>query len=60
MSRQATRSRKTAETHIELKIDLDGSGQSMIATGLPFFDHMLTAFSKHGLFDINLSVVGDL
>jgi imidazoleglycerol-phosphate dehydratase len=60
MSRQATRSRKTAETHIELKIDLDGSGQSMIATGLPFFDHMLTAFSKHGLFDLNLSVVGDL
>ena len=60
MSRQATRSRKTAETHVELKIDLDGSGKSVIATGLPFFDHMLTAFSKHGLFDINLSVVGDL
>ncbi|HEY8962025.1 MAG TPA: imidazoleglycerol-phosphate dehydratase HisB [Luteolibacter sp.] len=60
MSRKATRSRKTAETHVELKIDLDGSGKSVIATGLPFFDHMLTAFSKHGLFDLELNVVGDL
>ena len=60
MSRKATRSRKTAETHVELKIDLDGSGKSVIATGLPFFDHMLTAFSKHGLFDLDLNVVGDL
>jgi len=60
MSRIATRSRKTAETHVELKIDLDGSGKSVIATGLPFFDHMLTAFSKHGLFDVDLNVVGDL
>ena len=60
MSRIATRSRKTAETHVELKIDLDGSGKSVIATGLPFFDHMLTAFSKHGLFDLDLNVVGDL
>jgi imidazoleglycerol-phosphate dehydratase len=60
MSRTATRSRKTAETHVELKIDLDGSGKSVIATGLPFFDHMLTAFSKHGLFDLDLNVVGDL
>jgi imidazoleglycerol-phosphate dehydratase len=60
MSRKATRSRKTAETHVELKIDLDGSGKSVIATGLPFFDHMLTAFAKHGLFDLDLNVVGDL
>ncbi len=58
--RTATRSRKTAETCIELFINLDGSGVSTIDTGIPFFDHMLTLFSKHGLFDLNVKTVGDL
>ncbi|MGC4014042.1 MAG: imidazoleglycerol-phosphate dehydratase HisB [Luteolibacter sp.] len=59
-ARTASRSRKTAETAIELKIDLDGSGVSNIATGIPFFDHMLVLFSKHGLFDLDLKVDGDI
>ncbi len=59
-ARTSTRSRKTAETSIELSIDLDGSGVSHIDTGIPFFDHMLTLFSKHGLFDLNVKTVGDL
>jgi imidazoleglycerol-phosphate dehydratase len=58
--RLANRSRKTAETAIELSIDLDGSGVSNIETGIPFFDHMLTLFSKHGLFDLDVKVVGDI
>jgi imidazoleglycerol-phosphate dehydratase len=59
-ARTTTRSRKTAETAIELSLDLDGSGVSSIDTGIPFFDHMLTLFAKHGLFDITLKAVGDL
>lgn len=59
-ARQASRSRKTAETAIELKIDLDGSGTSTIRTGIPFFDHMLVLFSKHGLFDLELDAKGDI
>jgi imidazoleglycerol-phosphate dehydratase len=59
-SRSASRSRKTAETSIELSIDLDGSGVSSIDTGIPFFDHMLTLFSKHGLFDLKVKTVGDI
>jgi imidazoleglycerol-phosphate dehydratase len=58
--RIAKSSRKTAETKIELSIDLDGDGTSEIKTGIPFFDHMLTLFSKHGLFDLKLSVAGDI
>lgn len=58
--RTATRSRKTAETSIELSLNIDGSGVSSIATGIPFFDHMLTLFSKHGLFDIQLKTAGDI
>ena len=58
--RSAKRSRKTAETQIDLAILIDGSGESTIDTGVPFFDHMLTLFSKHGLFDINLKTVGDI
>lgn len=57
--RTAKRSRKTAETEIELSIGLDGSGVSDIDTGIPFFDHMLTLFSKHGLFDLHVKVDGD-
>ncbi|MFK7849752.1 MAG: imidazoleglycerol-phosphate dehydratase HisB [Akkermansiaceae bacterium] len=59
-NRTAQQDRKTAETEIELSIDLDGSGNSEIDTGIPFFDHMLTLFSKHGLFDLNLGVNGDI
>lgn len=58
--RHASRSRKTAETSIKLTLDIDGAGVSSVETGLPFFDHMLTLFSKHGLFDINLEVIGDI
>jgi imidazoleglycerol-phosphate dehydratase len=57
--RRAIRSRKTAETSIDLSIDLDGSGDSTVSTGVPFFDHMLTLFAKHGLFDLQLKTIGD-
>jgi imidazoleglycerol-phosphate dehydratase len=58
--RSAKRSRKTTETQIDLSILIDGSGESTIDTGAPFFDHMLTLFSKHGLFDLNVRTVGDI
>ncbi len=60
LARQTSRSRKTAETSIELSLDLDGSGISSIDTGIPFFDHMLTLFSKHGLFDLSIKAEGDI
>lgn len=59
-ARIASRSRKTAETSIELSLNLDGSGASTIDTGIPFFDHMLTLFSKHGLFDLSIRAKGDI
>ena len=59
-ARTATVSRKTRETEIHLEIDLDGSGESRVATGLPFLDHMLESFAKHGLFDLHVSAKGDL
>ncbi len=59
-SRTASRRRQTAETSIDLSLDLDGSGASTIDTGIPFFDHMLTLFAKHGLIDLNVKTVGDL
>ncbi|MCX6846736.1 MAG: imidazoleglycerol-phosphate dehydratase HisB [Verrucomicrobia bacterium] len=58
--RSAKRSRKTTETQIDLSILIDGSGESKIDTGVSFFDHMLTLFSKHGLFDLNIRTVGDI
>lgn len=58
--RISKKSRKTAETEIDLSIDLDGTGRSSIHTGIPFFDHMLTLFSKHGLFDLDVRVDGDI
>ena len=58
--RQATLKRKTAETDINVTINLDGSGRYEVDTGIPFFDHMLCLFSKHGLFDLTLKASGDL
>jgi imidazoleglycerol-phosphate dehydratase len=60
MSRQATVKRQTKETDIVLTLDLDGTGQSKIQTGIGFFDHMLVLFSKHALFDLQLEAKGDL
>lgn len=60
MSRFATINRKTKETDISLTLDLDGTGESDIATGVGFFDHMLTLFAKHGLFDLTVKADGDL
>ena len=58
--RTATRSRATAETRIDLTISLDGTGASSVDTGIPFFDHMLTLFARHGLFELEVKAVGDL
>ena len=53
-------SRKTKETDIAVKLRLDGKGESRVATGIPFFDHMLTLFAKHGLFDVDIVCRGDI
>lgn len=60
MERKAAVSRKTRETDITAEILIDGTGQYDISTGLGFFDHMLSGFSRHGLFDIKLVAQGDL
>lgn len=60
MARSATITRKTGETDIELTLDLDGSGIPEISTGIGFFDHMLTLFARHGLFDLSIAARGDL
>jgi len=52
--------RNTQETHISVKFKLDGQGSASISTGIPFLDHMLTAFTKHGCFDLDLKAKGDL
>ncbi len=52
--------RKTKETDVRVKLDLDGRGQSRISTGLPFLDHMLELFARHGSFDLNVACQGDL
>ncbi len=59
-SRGARIERNTSETQIELTLELDGSGQARVDTGIGFFDHMLTLFARHGLFDLQLRAVGDL
>jgi imidazoleglycerol-phosphate dehydratase len=59
-SRTATVNRKTAETEIALTLNVDGRGNATIATGVPFFDHMLTLFTKHGLFDLEVNAKGDV
>ena len=58
--RQARIQRRTSETDIDVTLVLDGEGRSEISTGVGFFDHMLTAFARHGLFDLTLTCKGDL
>jgi imidazoleglycerol-phosphate dehydratase len=60
MPRTATVRRETAETKIELTLNLDGSGKTDVATGVGFFDHMLTHIAKHGVFDLAVKCTGDL
>jgi imidazoleglycerol-phosphate dehydratase len=60
MSRSASIKRSTSESSIELSLNLDGTGQSSIDTGVGFFDHLLTAFSKHSLIDLQIKAAGDL
>ncbi len=60
MPRTATIQRKTAETDIRLEVDLDGSGRAEIATGVGFFDHMLTLLAKHAALDLVIEAKGDL
>ena len=59
MARSAQLSRKTSESTIDLSLDLDGTGASQITTTVPFFDHLLTAFSKHSLIDLTVTASGD-
>lgn len=58
--RVATERRETSESTVEVTIDLDGTGRSTIDTGVPFYDHMLTAFAKHSLSDLTVKSVGDV
>lgn len=60
MSRIAERSRQTSESRITLELNLDGTGASDIETGVPFFNHMLTAFAKHSLTDLTVRATGDI
>ena len=60
MSRIGTISRVTGETDIKITINLDGEGKSTISTGIPFMDHMLTLFAKHGFFDLDICAKGDI
>lgn len=59
-ARTATIHRVTGETDILVRLDLDGTGQSRIETGIGFFDHMLTALARHGMFDMDIAAKGDL
>ena len=52
--------RKTGETDISMRLNIDGGGKSQISTGIGFFDHMMDAFTRHGLFDLELNAEGDL
>jgi imidazoleglycerol-phosphate dehydratase len=60
MDRTAEVARKTKETVIEVKLDIDGQGKTEIGTGIPFFDHMLTLFGAHGFFDLYVYAKGDI
>lgn len=59
-SRVGVVERETKETQIRLTLDLDGQGQGLIQTGIGFFDHMLELFTRHGLFDLDVTATGDL
>ena len=60
MNRTAELSRDTKETRIKVRLDLDGSGQARVSTGIGFFDHMLDSFARHGGFDLTVEAQGDL
>ena len=60
MDRQATVERRTRETDISVELRLDGSGEAHVETGIPFFDHLLDSFARHGLFDLRVRAKGDL
>jgi imidazoleglycerol-phosphate dehydratase len=60
MERKSSIKRKTKETDIELELNIDGAGVSIIETGIGFFDHMLEGFARHGLFDLLVKATGDL
>lgn len=60
MARSATIERRTGETRISLTLDIDGSGETQIVTGVDFFDHMLTLLAKHALFDLRIEALGDI
>jgi len=60
MSRTGKVARKTKETDLSVELDLDGTGQAQVATGVPFFDHMLETLAKHGALDARISCKGDL
>ena len=60
MSREVLVTRKTKETDIEITLNLDGTGIAQAATGIGFFDHMLEGFARHGFFDLDCKVTGDL
>jgi imidazoleglycerol-phosphate dehydratase len=60
MEREASVSRKTRETEITVDLRLDGTGEAQIETGMPFFDHLLDSFTRHGLFDLRVRAKGDL
>ncbi|MFQ5893463.1 MAG: imidazoleglycerol-phosphate dehydratase HisB [Nitrospinota bacterium] len=60
MARNAEVERKTKETRVRVSLELDGKGAYEVATGIPFFDHMLSLFAKHGLFDLTVEAAGDV
>ncbi|MDE0188159.1 MAG: imidazoleglycerol-phosphate dehydratase HisB [bacterium] len=60
MKRTAHLSRETKETSVEVRLDLDGSGQAQVSTGVGFFDHLLTSLAHHALFDLTINTRGDL
>ena len=59
-NRKSAIERNTKETQIQLELELDGSGQYEVSTGIPFFDHMLESFARHALFDLRIAAKGDL
>jgi imidazoleglycerol-phosphate dehydratase len=60
MTRTATVTRTTRETSVEITLDLDGTGTTSVSTGVGFYDHLLTSFGHHGLFDLTIATSGDI